>query len=130
MNKQRWQDWLNVVLGLWIVASPWALQHAMAAVGTMAGEAPLGQATQTVMWNMYIVGILVAITAGAALIAFQTWEEWTNIVLGGWLFFSPWILGFSSVAALTLNAVIAGAIVVVLASWAVGTARGREQSPL
>ena len=130
MNKQRWQDWLNVVLGLWIVASPWVLQHAMAAAGTMAGEAPLGQATQTVMWNMYIVGILVAITAGAALIAFQTWEEWTNIVLGAWLLFSPWILGFSSAAALMWNAVIAGAVVVMLASWAIGTARGRERSPL
>lgn len=130
MNKQRWQDWLNIALGLWILASPWVLQHVMAAAGTMAGEAPLGQVTQTVMWNMYIVGILVAITAGAALIAFQTWEEWTNIVLGAWLLFSPWILGFSSVTALMWNAVVAGAIVVVLASLAIGTARGREHSPL
>lgn len=130
MNRRRWQDWLNVVLGVWIVASPWALRHAMAAAGVMAGEAPLGEATQAVMWNMYIVGILIAATAAGALIAFQTWEEWTNIVLGGWLLFSPWVLGFSSVTALMWNAVIGGAIVVVLAGWAIGTAQDKEQSPL
>lgn len=79
---------------------------------------------------MYIIGIAIAATAGAALIAFQIWEEWTNVVLGGWLLFSPWILGFSTVTALMWNALIAGAIVVALASWAIGTARGREQSPL
>lgn len=130
MKKRRWQDWINVALGLWIVASPWILQHAMAAAGVMAGEAGPGDATQAVMWNMYLVGAAVAATAGAALIAFQTWEEWTNVVLGGWLLFSPWILGFSSVTALMWNAVIAGAIVVALAGWAISTAQGREQSPL
>lgn len=130
MTKKHWQDWTNVILGLWIVASPWVLQHAMSAAGVMAGEAPTGEATQAVMWNMYIVGALIAATAGAALILFQTWEEWTNIVLGGWLLVSPWILGFSSVTALMWNAVIVGAIVVVLAGWAIGTASERERSPL
>jgi len=130
MRKYRWQDWTNVILGLWIIASPWVLQHAMAAAGVMAGEAGPGDATQAVMWNMYLIGAAVAATAGAALIAFQTWEEWTNVVLGGWLLFSPWILGFSTVTALMWNAVIAGAIVVSLAAWAIGTAAARERSPL
>lgn len=87
MKKQHWRDWGNIVLGLQVFISPWAIQHTMATgdFGT----------TTAVMWNTYLVGIATIVVAVAALIAFQTWEEWTNIVLGGWLLISPWVFGFS-----------------------------------
>lgn len=112
MKKQHWQDWVNLALGLWIFASPWVFRGATGA---------------SITWNMYIVGIAIAATAIGALILFQTWEEWVNIVLGGWLLLSPWILEFSSSALLTWNAVIAGAIVVIAAGWALSTEKGGEQ---
>jgi hypothetical protein len=79
---------------------------------------------------LYIVGILIAAAAIGTLILFQTWEEWVNIILGGWLLVSPWLVGFSSSALFTWNAVIAGAIVVAFAAWVIATAKtGEQRSP-
>lgn len=111
MSKQHWQDWANAFLGAWIFVSPWAIQHIMASTATPEG------ATVTVMWNLYVVGAAVAILALVALYAFNAWEEWVNVALGLWLFVSPWLLGFSTSAALTWNAVIAGLLVVAFAGW-------------
>ena len=117
MKKQRRQDWVNVFLGLWILISPWAIQHTMSTgnYGT----------TSAVMWNIYLVGVAISVLASAAIIAIPFWEDWSNLALvmfGGWLLISPWVLGFSSAAALMWNAVIAGVIVVALASGAITSA--------
>jgi len=103
--KKHWEDWGNLVLGLWILASPWVLQ--------------ITTTNNAVTWNLYIVGIAVSAVAATALLAFQAWEEWTNLALGAWLFASPWALGFSTSTLLMWNAVIAGTIVVVLAGLAI-----------
>ena len=118
--KQRWQDWSNLVLGLWVFFSPWILQQALAS-GTAASSAAT--------WNLYIVGIAVAVVAAGALFAFQVWEEWTNVVLGAWLFASPWVLGFSSSAVLMWNAVVVGALIVILAGWAMVPSQNSVQGP-
>ncbi|MFQ5775324.1 MAG: SPW repeat protein [Kiloniellaceae bacterium] len=123
--SKRWQDWGNLVLGLWIFASPWVLQHTMAT----GAEATDMAANNAAMWSLYIVGIAVAALAVAALLAFQAWEEWTNLALGAWLFVSPWVLGFSSSALLMWNAVIVGALVVVLAGLAIAPPQGTSQGP-
>lgn len=41
-----WQGWVNLILGLWLIISPWVLGFS-----TVAGA----------MWNSLIVGIVVAI---------------------------------------------------------------------
>jgi hypothetical protein len=123
--KKHWQDWGNLVLGLWVFISPWVLQQIMA-TGAEAGSAATNGAAA---WNLYIVGIAIAALAGAALYAFQAWEEWTNLALGAWLFASPWVLGFSSSALLMWNAVIVGALVVVLAGWAISPTQDSVQGP-
>jgi hypothetical protein len=123
--RKHWQDWGNLVLGLWVFISPWILQQIMATGAEAATVATSGLAA----WNLYIVGIAVAALAGAALFAFQAWEEWTNLALGAWLFASPWVLGFSSSALLMWNAVIAGALVVVLAGLAISPTQGSSQGP-
>ena len=123
--KKHWQDWGNLVLGLWIFASPWVLQLTTAT----GAEATGGAANNAAMWSLYIVGIAIAVLAVTALFAFQAWEEWTNVALGVWLFVSPWVLGFSSSTLLMWNAVIAGALVVVLAGWAIAPPQGSSQGP-
>ncbi len=122
--KKHWQDWGNLLLGLWVLASPWVLQHTMA-----AGAKTAGVMTGGTMWNLYIVGLAIAVLAVAALFAFQAWEEWTSLALGAWLFASPWVLGFSTSILLMWNAVIVGALVVLLAGRAVCPAPGSAQGP-
>jgi SPW repeat len=92
----RWQDALNLLLGLWLAVSPWALsymEHTMA------------------HWNAHATGVAIAVVAAAALIASQTWEEWVNTILAVWLIASPWILGFSELQAATWNQVAVGVLV-------------------
>lgn len=111
MNK-HWQDWVNVLLGAWVVVSPWGIEHVMASAATPEATSGAG------MWNLYVVGAAVAVLALVALYMFNAWEEWVNVALGVWLFVSPWLMGFSASAALTWNAVIAGILVAVFAGWA------------
>jgi len=119
--RKHWQDQGNLALGLWVLVSPWVLRHTMA---TSAGATNTA-IDSTAMWNLYLVGIAVVALALAALITFREWEEWTNMALGFWLYVSPWALGFSSSSLLMWNAVIAGALVVILAGWAIAPSRGR-----
>jgi len=113
-TKIKWQDWTNLVLGLWVFIAPWVLQQS-----ATAGDGA--------MWNLWIVGIAVAVFALAAMFAFQVWEEWVNVGLGIWLLASPWILGFSSASILTWNAVILGALIALAAGWALVQSPGTEK---
>ncbi|MCJ0762238.1 SPW repeat protein [Variovorax terrae] len=103
MKKMRhWQDPVNAVLGIWLVLSPWVLGL---------------QADTTVMTNGVIVGLaLIAASLGAIFVP-RAWEEWTESVLGLWMVASPWLLGFSSNHDATVNAVVSGIVIMVLALW-------------
>ncbi|TFU14942.1 SPW repeat protein [Thermus tengchongensis] len=97
---QRWQDWANLVLGVWLILSPWLLGFS----GTPAA-----------MWNAVIVGAVVGLMALMHLRGGPLWEEWVNVILGIWLILSPWILGFSGMGNAMWNALIVGVLVGILA---------------
>jgi hypothetical protein len=108
-QQKRWQDWLNLFLGIWLFVSPWLLGYSNV-------EAAAG--------NSWIFGIAVAAVAGSALANPAQWQEWVNLVLGAWLLISPWALGFSFHGAATWNHAIVGIVVGVAALWAATTHRG------
>lgn len=97
---RRWQDWANLVLGLWLILSPWLLGYS---------------ATSAALWNALIVGVVVGLMALLHLQNGPMWEEWVNVVLGVWLILSPWLLGFSAQGNATWNAVVVGLLVGALA---------------
>ncbi|HEX7054981.1 MAG TPA: SPW repeat protein [Burkholderiales bacterium] len=105
---KHWQDPVSLVAGLWMIVSPWVLAY---------------QAEPRPLWNAVVLGVLIALAAVSALLEASAWQEWANVVLGAWLIVSPWVLGFAGLQAAMLNAVIVGALVVVLAIWALGTDR-------
>lgn len=117
-EKQHWQDWIIVLLGLWVFVSPWILPH------SMVSSALFGGAGGAAMWNFWIAGGALIAIGLVSLLAFSVWEEWVNLALGAWLFASPWLLGFSLSAALTWSALVAGALVVLFAAWSLGDERG------
>src|SRR5688572_1682997 len=43
----------------------------------------------------------------------RRWQDWANLVLGAWVFASPWVLNYAGTAA--LNAYVMGAGIVVFA---------------
>ena len=106
--SHRWQDVVNLIAGVWLIAAPWLLGF------TQDG---------TAAWNAYVLGAIIAVAAAAALVAFHEWEEWVSALLGLWLIVSPWILGFTGLAAAMWNAIVVGVIVGGLALWAIYDAR-------
>uniref|UniRef100_A0ABX1PFB1 SPW repeat-containing integral membrane domain-containing protein n=2 Tax=Aromatoleum anaerobium TaxID=182180 RepID=A0ABX1PFB1_9RHOO len=108
MKVKHWQDPANLVLGLWMVVSPWALAY---------------QAETNAVWSAVIAGALVAALALFELFQVKAWEEWGNMALGLWMVISPWVLGFATSAGAMWNAVIVGLAVAALALWALATDR-------
>ena len=96
-------NWGNLLLGAWLFLSPWFLVSSEAVV---AGGAAI--------WNFWIVGLAVMLLSGLALSWLRPWEEWTNVALGVWLFFSAWMFAMPSVG-FFWNAIVVGFLVTGLA---------------
>lgn len=110
----QWQNWTNVVLGFWLLISPVVL-------GTIANGAP--------DWNAWVLGVFIAVVALLGLaIPNSKVPESANIVVGAWLFFSPWVLGFADLVAAAWNARIVGLLVAVFAAWALSEAQRASSS--
>jgi hypothetical protein len=101
--RQRWQDWVNVVLGAWLFFSPFF------GVGGTAGPAA---------WDSFLFGMAIAFLAALALAQPQKWEEALNFVIGIWLIVAPFALGFAHLRAPTWNHALVGLIVAGGALWA------------
>lgn len=103
MDTKRWQDWLNLLLGVWLFASPWVLKYADD--GSPAAK------------NAWLLGPAIIVVAALAIYLPRAWEEVVNFVLGAWGVAAPWVLGFVAHKEAMTNTVVVGAVVAVLALW-------------
>ncbi|MBI4205914.1 MAG: SPW repeat protein [Betaproteobacteria bacterium] len=103
MATKRWQDWVNLALGLWLFVSPWVLGYAM-----QEGAA----------WNAYIMGAGIVVCAAIAAYMPKAWEEMINTIFGVWLVLSPYVLGFATHTMIAVHTVVFGVLVTVFAVWA------------
>ncbi len=84
-----------LLAGLWLFISPWAFY---------------GMSDRRSAWNAWIVGILIFAIAGVRIVrpVYSAAFSWANVVLGLWVFFSPWIYGFSSNRTWLVNSLCVG----------------------
>jgi hypothetical protein len=115
MLTRRWQNWAAALVGLWVFGFPWLLPY-------FESDHAAGPA----VWNFYITGVAVLVTALATLFAFRPWEKWVNVVLALWLIASPWLLEFSPSFALTATAVASGTVVLALSASALFAEAGES----
>lgn len=104
MTMRRWVDWVNVSLGVWLIASPWLLT---ASAGDTFAD-----------WSSWSVGAAIVTVAFFAMYKSAVWGDALGVMLGAWLIASPWMLGFASAPAPAANAVIIGTLVICYALWA------------
>lgn len=113
-NATRQVSWLNVVLGAWLFISPWVLDFV-----------PADDASR----NAWIVGGAVAVIAAIVAVMGVRYLAWANVVLGAWLFISPWALGYTNLDGASWNAWIVGVLVVIVAAVSGSTATGVRRPP-
>ncbi|MBV8667338.1 MAG: SPW repeat protein [Burkholderiaceae bacterium] len=107
MATTRWQDWIKLLLGLWLVASPWVLGYTLYHTAT-ANACAVGAA----LTLSNFMGVAKLNAPGQ-----EVFKETGHIALAGWLIISPYALDFASLQNVTGNAVATGAATLVLAAW-------------
>ena len=101
MDKKRWQDWVLLTGGVWLFLVPWLLSTADDAASS---------------WNAWILGVLVVATTWWALARpADRAPEWLQGLYGIWLFVTPWVFGFTGLAAAAWNAWIVGGALILFA---------------
>lgn len=89
---KKWQresvlDLYNLLLAALLFVSPWLFR-----LTNSAGRI-----------DLWATAAMIALLSLAALIAYENWEEWANLLLGLWLIASPWLLGFAHTRAMHLG---------------------------
>jgi len=106
-RMKHWQDVVSVLVAIWLMASPWVLGFAhthLAATG-----------------NCVMIGAVLFAFEMVELFVPESWEEYSELVMGLWLIGSPWILEFTGVAAAKQNVIAVGVVTCLLALWVLVT---------
>jgi hypothetical protein len=96
-----WASWINMLLGIWLIVSPWVLNYS--------------NTSTNATWNSVILGIAVLVLAWLGGTMSSAVPCWWNVVLGIWMVLSPYILRFDRMQTAAVNAYALGVVVAVLA---------------
>ena len=102
LKKSIWQDWVNLILGVWLIASPWIMDYSHA--GFAAGDA-------------WLLGVAVVIISLIGLLSPDVWEEWMNLLLAALILVSPITVGFTHQNVAVWNSVIISVLIGAAAVW-------------
>jgi hypothetical protein len=127
-RSNRWQDWVNLVLAIWLFISPWVLQFGSGVSTAQPGaEGPGGPVAivSNAAWDAWVLGVIVFLVSLSAVGRMELWQEWFNLLLGAWIFAAPWALGFAggTYAAAAWDHWIVGALIFILSIWNMSAAR-------
>jgi hypothetical protein len=91
---------VNLILGAWFFVSPWVY----------------GGAVNANAWNSWIVGALIALFALIRLSSFSGARAlaWVNMILGAWVFVSPWVYGYVANTGRFLNSLCVGVVIFIV----------------
>ena len=105
MRIQHWQDAASLLLGVWLILSPFALGFTGAEV-----------------WITIVLGLFVVMAALEGFVIPSYLEEWAEILFGVALVVAPWTVGYESTSA-TVSSTLSGILVILFAIWELMTDR-------
>ncbi|MGH8228039.1 MAG: SPW repeat protein [Steroidobacteraceae bacterium] len=96
---------INVLLGIWLIISPWVFGYA--------------SADDQAMWNAVSTGGLVLILAATRYAQPHTGSgmSWVNFLLGLWAIASPWVFVYANQGSAMWNNVATGIVIALIAIW-------------
>ena len=104
MRIRHWQDIASLLVGVWLVLSPFALGFAEAAT-----------------WITIVLGLSVILFAVEGFVIPSYLEEWGEGLIGLALLVIPWTVGYEPVA--TVNSMVSGILVILFGAWELMTDR-------
>ena len=102
MRTRHWQDWVSLIVGLWLFFTPIVFDYD----------------SQAAMVNAFVVGMVIVLIESTAVTVPGVWEEVAGIAAGLWLLVAPVVLGFTVHRNETETAVIVGLCLMALSAWA------------
>ena len=106
-NQSRIASWINVIVGIWLIITPYIYGYAGTTVGT-----------SSILIGI-VVGVLSLVRAFSSLRG-TFWLSWVNVIAGAWLIISPFVLGVTDSNAVFANEIIFGIVVGIVALWNLG----------
>ncbi len=113
MRYIRWQDWVYVLLGCWLVVSPSELGYS------------LNNAATANSWA--IGGVIIVVNLISASGVFGAGQVILNILLGIWLVFSPYPLDFVLDKSAMADTMAVGVAIAVFSIWEIYEVMKRAQ---
>lgn len=96
----KWEDWVGVGLGIWLLISPWVMGYADVQIASI---------------NALVLGVILVLEELLELGVHESAEEWIDMIAGIWLMASPLVLGFAGSLPALLNAEIVGLLTMAFA---------------
>ncbi|MDK4722854.1 hypothetical protein PH552_26205 [Rhizobium sp. CNPSo 3968] len=121
MHEPRWQNWFGLLLGIYIMVTPWLIPSifSLAPASMITGIA--GSASGLTLVSISLLGIVDP----------EIWLDWLKFLLGFGLLVTPWLFRFSNDIIITFSFVFAGMLLIVVSGLAFAWRRskiGRDQS--
>lgn len=104
MEEKQWQYGMNIVFGILLFVMPWLLGFETVI--------PLRS------WDFFVIGVAIVGFAALAMHMRSRMGEWASLILGIWMFVSPWVLGFIGNIPARNAAWVLGVMVFLLSLWA------------
>lgn len=117
-----WVHFLNILLGAWLLTSPFAFgsfdatgfSDAVLRVTAERGLADPALRSQWLAWSDIASGLLIMLFGALSLSPRFSWAQWANTAVGTWLLFAP-LLFWAPSAAVYANDTLVGALVIAFA---------------
>jgi hypothetical protein len=104
---KEWQEWVSLLLGVWLCVSPWALHFTDDTAATN---------------NVISVGFFMIMAEVFTISGFAVLEELIDIAIGTWLVVSVWLLGIATSAA-KIDLIVGGLVVLLFAFYEIWSNR-------
>ena len=104
---KEWQEWEDLLLGVWLCVSPWALHFTDDTAATN---------------NVISVGFFMIMAQVFTISGFAVLEKLIDVALGTWLVASVWLLGISASAA-KIDLIVGGLVVLLFAFYKIWSNR-------
>ncbi len=127
--KGNWKllSWLNVLIGAWLIVSPFVIGFSGWSYHQLAGGFG-GWIDYAIGLNIGM-GILIFFVALAGALTDAVWAAWTLVGLGLLLWWAPIVVGFFDVRPAVYDDMLAAILIEVLALGRLAVDRGRSVRP-